>query len=116
MGYAVYWTASAILMPATEFATWITSETQNNTEMKLVLKQPGFDNFLSQRVEARFRAMDRSEFSVSGNLKNMVGNATALILNEVKMEIMLSVDAWIEQYGLPLPAGEVAIDLTESEA
>lgn len=107
IGYAIYWTTTAVIEPATEFATWLTQETQHNTEMRLVFKQPWFESFLENRVEIRFTNMDRSQFKMTGNIKTTIKEATAIFLEEVKAEIIDSVDAWIAQYGLPNPEDDL---------
>ncbi|GHV21631.1 hypothetical protein FACS189428_2360 [Clostridia bacterium] len=106
LGFLVYLAAvfgSIIIQPTFEFVKEIQADYAQNPLMQEVIEQPGFDRFFQNRLESRFKSINRQDITLTtkGSPKQQMQYYIAFTLNEVRAEIPETLNAWIAQYGLP---------------
>jgi len=113
MGYFVVSTAKVVVEPVKEFVTWIIDESKNNPEMKEAFSQDGFSVFFESRINQRFKDIDWKGVSQDGDWKDILGFYTRFGLDQVKEELLLSVNLWIAEYGYLTEIDEDILPLDE---
>jgi hypothetical protein len=111
-GWFIWMFGSILISPTIAFYNWIQEEIRTNPTIATVFKQPGFDEFMQQKLQETFTttarqemglidSINRQEITAAGSFKREVGKAIDYTYERLKGEIPAIVDAWIAQYGLP---------------
>lgn len=118
LGCITYWSIEAFRQPVTNFSARVDTEAKTNTEFRLVLDQPGFNNFFRQRVKDRLLQLDLQdiidEYKTAG-LTASLQRYTELVIAEMQNEMFNAVDARIQQYGIPVSETDDVLDGREVE-
>ena len=108
--WAGIWFISVVIGPVKDFSSRIKEEIQTNIELRIVANEPGFGRFLENRIEDRFHALNRWAVDTQGEgLRNILWQYVDFALAETKQEVLSSVDAWIQIFGLPRSAEQEMI-------
>jgi hypothetical protein len=113
LSYATYWLVDHLTQPVKEFSARVASESETNIEFRLVVKQPEFPNFFQQRLQDRLTQVDRTNIAEeynTGSLALSFERYITFLFIEAQDEMFKAVNAWVEQYGIPVPETDMLDD------
>ncbi len=88
-----------VVEPVKEFVTWVMTESKDNAEMKAAFAQEGFSVFYQSRVQQKFKDIDWKALPKEGDWKHIAESYVRFGLEQIKEEILTSVDLWLSEYG-----------------
>ncbi|MDR0282403.1 MAG: hypothetical protein LBI53_03700 [Candidatus Peribacteria bacterium] len=99
MGYFVTSMTKVVVEPVKEFVTWVMTESKDNAGMKVAFAQEGFSVFYQSRIQQKFKDIDWKAFPKEGDWKHIAESYVRFGLEQIKEEILTSVDLWLSEYG-----------------